>query len=345
VPDEREYRPSPSRAARVEGALIGGAVGDSVGLPWESLSSKWTRLLDVEPTLGAISDDTEHAAMTLLALQRTQGNLPGFREDLAQRLKIWLLSFPFGAGIGTVKALLRLWAGVPSERSGSMSAGNGPAMRAAVIGAWAPDVLTAARLARESAKITHSDPRASDGAAMIAVAAHIGPRDDLLEVLAVHIDTDEMHRTMELLVDPPDTVNALLAKLDSEGGTSGFIVPTVAVALYGFIKYKDDAVACVKEVVRAGGDTDTVAAIAAGMIGATYGEGVFPEEWIEDVRGWPWTTRMLRQVAAAAVDRAEPIQPRWFILFPRNVLWFIVFVHWALMRRLLLWARRFQTTG
>ena len=39
--------------------------------------------------------------------------------------------------------------------------------------------------------------------------------------------------------------------------------------------------------VRGGNDTDTVAAIAGGLIGAVYGSQVIPEEWRNKLHGWP----------------------------------------------------------
>jgi protein-tyrosine phosphatase len=39
--------------------------------------------------------------------------------------------------------------------------------------------------------------------------------------------------------------------------------------------------------VRGGGDTDTVAAIAGGLLGATYGASAVPAEWRRVLHGWP----------------------------------------------------------
>jgi hypothetical protein len=52
------------------------------------------------------------------------------------RLRGWLLSLPAGIGFATLRAILKLWLGFPLNRSGVYSAGNGPAMRVAVIGAF-----------------------------------------------------------------------------------------------------------------------------------------------------------------------------------------------------------------
>jgi ADP-ribosyl-[dinitrogen reductase] hydrolase len=39
--------------------------------------------------------------------------------------------------------------------------------------------------------------------------------------------------------------------------------------------------------VRAGDDTDTVAAIAGGLLGAVYGASAIPEQWRRLLHGWP----------------------------------------------------------
>jgi ADP-ribosylglycohydrolase len=39
--------------------------------------------------------------------------------------------------------------------------------------------------------------------------------------------------------------------------------------------------------VRAGDDTDTIAAIAGALLGARHGASAVPAEWREAVHGWP----------------------------------------------------------
>ena len=42
-----------------------------------------------------------------------------------------------------------------------------------------------------------------------------------------------------------------------------------------------------ENAVRGGRDTDTVAAIAGGLLGAAYGASAVPEEWCATIHGWP----------------------------------------------------------
>ena len=56
-----------------------------------------------------------------------------------------------------------------------------------------------------------------------------------------------------------------------------------------------------------GGDTDTVAAIAGGLLGAAYGTSVVPAEWRRLLHGWPGLgTRDLVALATRIVKADKP---------------------------------------
>ena len=48
--------------------------------------------------------------------------------------------------------------------------------------------------------------------------------------------------------------------------------------------------AALQAAVRIGDDTDTVAAIAGGLLGARYGASAAPDAWSSLVHGWPGMT-------------------------------------------------------
>lgn len=65
--------------------LLGGALGDSVGLPSEGIGAARISRLRPESLRqslvfgrGMVSDDTEHAVMTLLSLQECDGDVDRF---------------------------------------------------------------------------------------------------------------------------------------------------------------------------------------------------------------------------------------------------------------------------
>ncbi|WP_257059329.1 ADP-ribosylglycohydrolase family protein [Brevibacterium sp. 91QC2O2] len=58
--------------------------------------------------------------------------------------------------------------------------------------------------------------------------------------------------------------------------------------------------------VRSGGDTDTVAAIAGGLIGATYGVSAVPLDWKRAIHGWPgWRSEELIENAIEQAGLVE----------------------------------------
>ena len=63
--------------------------------------------------------------------------------------------------------------------------------------------------------------------------------------------------------------------------------------------------------VRGGGDTDTVAAIAGGLLGAVYGASAVPAQWRRVLHGWPGlSTRGLVALATRIVKADKPFSYR-----------------------------------
>ena len=97
-----------------------------------------------------------------------------FSANFAWRLRFWLLGLPAGIGFATLRSILKLWLGFPANKSGVFSAGNGPAMRAALIGVChGNDPARMRALVRAATRITHTDPKAEFGAFAVATAAHL----------------------------------------------------------------------------------------------------------------------------------------------------------------------------
>ena len=134
------------RADALAGVLIGTAVGDALGLPMEGLTAQRQPRLFSPPLrhrligrYGMISDDTEHSLMVAQALLECPADPTAFQRALARRLRWWLMGLPAGVGFATLRAILKLWVGIPPSHSGVMSAGNGPAMRTALLGVYFAD--------------------------------------------------------------------------------------------------------------------------------------------------------------------------------------------------------------
>lgn len=331
-------------AERFAGCLIGTMLGDSLLLPAEGLSrrriaQRFTGELRQRLAFGRgmASDDTEHAFLTAQALLAAGGDAERFARALASRLRWWLLSLPGGCGKATACGLLRSWAGVPPSRSGIHSAGNGPAMRSAIIGVrCSADHERLRAFVAGSTAITHRDGRALTAALAVAMTAAAIVRDeegdafcDLWRTASDDAAWLEIVATMERHHRSAASVDAFAEALGCGRGVSGYAYHSVPVALYAWLRHRGDPAACFLAILRCGGDTDTIGAIAGALLGTDGGAGCFPPAWRERVVDWPLS---IGRIEAAGRSLAEPGSSPvrwWWLLQPvRNLVFLaVILVH------------------
>lgn len=340
------------RADSLIGCILGTAVGDAIGLPAEGLSRRRQRRMlgeiDGHRLLfgrGMISDDTEHTCMTAQALIVSGGEPDAFVRSLAWRLRFWLLGLPAGTGKATLKSFVKLWLGFPARKSGVWSAGNGPAMRSALIGVcFGDDPQRLRKLVRLSTRITHTDPRAEQGALAVALAAHMASRqgekplasEEYEERLRELLGTDEaseflglIERTIES-VRAGESVEAFFDNMGLTYGASGFICHTIPAVIHVWLRHQGDFREGIREIVRLGGDTDTTAAILGAIVGARVGRAGIPDEWLDGLFEWPrsvaWMERLGHRLAAVMESGKTQPPLRLFVpaLVARNLLFFLV---------------------
>ena len=329
---------------RVVGTLLGTAVGDALGLPFEGLSrTRAERLFGSAPLShrfvvgrGMLSDDTEHAAMTAQALLASGDDDRAFARSLAWRLRGWLVAMPPAIGWATLRAIVRLWIGVPPWRSGVRSAGNGPLMRAPILGAaLAAQPERLARFVRASTCITHVDPRAEQAAVVVAFAAAHAARNDvtstrdaLLASLRTLIADERFARQFDCMAAclyREETPVTFAGTMGFQDGVSGFAPDSACAALFCWLRYPASFRDAVAAVIGLGGDTDTTGAIVGGLAGAALGSNAIPEEWLAGLAEWPrtgtWLERLGTALAAAVEDdrRGKSIPLFWPALPLRNV--------------------------
>lgn len=347
------------RRDRFRGMLLGTAAGDALGLPMEGLSRRRAARLFPGPLRhrlifgrGMVSDDTDHAVMTTQSLLAAPDDPDAFARTLAWRLRFWVLSLPAGVGWATLRAVLRLWIGFPPARSGVFSAGNGPAMRIAPMGAFFAE--TPERMApflAATVRVTHSDPRAETGAAAVARATAWGIRNgperppDPAEFRGIlgpsPVEDTEWPRIVDQLrtaLRQNRSVSEFAAEIGQERGVSGYAYHTVPVAMFAWRRHYADFRSTVAECIACGGDADTVAAVAGAMGGAATGERGIPEEWIAGLLEWPRSVGVLRELAdrLEAVGRSDdsagaprgPVPENWPGMAARNLVFLaIVLAH------------------
>lgn len=320
------------------GSLLGTAVGDALGLPYEGLSRRrvaamggirhrffWGR--------GMFSDDTEHTLMLAAALHQHSNDIRRFQDHFAWKLRWWLLGLPAGVGLSTARAILRLWLGFLPSKAGVRSAGNGAAMRSAIVGVLCRDEATKRReLALAACRVTHTDPRAEESALLVTEAAALATNgiltDQVITLLELFVTSDEMQSRFSKLkigLEKGQSVLDYAAEIGCERGVTGFASNTVAVALFAWLRHRGQFEATIRSVIQCGGDTDTVAAITGGICGAEVGENGITQPWITAICDWPRSVKHIRQVAAALANPADAM-PRvfWPGILLRNVFFLAV---------------------
>ena len=111
--------------AAIIGCVLGTAVGDALGLPYEKVSRRRLKRLLGPPDRyrfffrrGMVSDDTEHTCMVAQALIASGDDVDGFLRSFAWRTRLWLLLLPAGLGRATFRAGVKLWLGVSPKSGG-----------------------------------------------------------------------------------------------------------------------------------------------------------------------------------------------------------------------------------
>jgi ADP-ribosyl-[dinitrogen reductase] hydrolase len=297
------------------GSLLGTAVGDAMGLSYEGMSRRRVAAFGAVRQRfllgrGMFSDDTEHTVMLAQALLSSGDRADRLQQNLGLRLRWWLLALPAGVGLSTAKAILRLWLGFPSSRSGVRSAGNGAAMRSAILGVmYRNEPAKRRELAVAACRVTHTDERAIESACLVAdsaaMAAQGNTTDVVLERLEAMLVSTEMKARFSSLTTSlakGSSVHEYANEIGCDRGVSGFAPNTVAVAIYAWLRHREDFEGAVRSVIECGGDTDTVAAITGGICGAEVGESGIPRQWLESLCDWPISVHHLRQLARAIND-------------------------------------------
>ncbi len=334
------------------GCILGTAVGDALGLPYEGVSAKRApRLLGLPDRYrffcgrGMISDDTEHTCMVAQSLIEANGDVDLFARRFANRLLWWILALPAGVGKATARAGIKLWLGAKPASAGVFSAGNGPVMRAAIFGASIDDASLMLELVRASSRLTHSDPKAEYGAIAVALAARHSRNHELVDanlwlsdvVAAVGEEglqlTDLLRRTVDS-VSAGEPTKSFADSLGLTKGVTGYTYHTVPVAIHAWLSHSKDFRQAVVTTIECGGDADTTAAIVGGIVGAGVGEAGIPGEWIDAIWEYPRSVSWMRSLGETLADAIEEKRPAkaptvnpFAILIRNSLFLFIVLFH------------------
>jgi ADP-ribosylglycohydrolase len=220
-------------------------------------------------------------------------------DAVAERFEDWYAGRPADIGIQTARVLrdaelltggpaarLRSAAHALHERSGR-TAGNGALMRTAPVAlALHGNAGAIASTARAVAELTHPDPLAGDSCVLWCLAIDEALRGGQVDP-AAHVGALPAQRR--------DQWAAWIAEADgappSTFADNGFTVTALQAAWAGIRQSKDRGVTSylrmIHAAISAGGDTDTVAAIAGALAGAGWGLAALRDDRIDRVHGWP----------------------------------------------------------
>ncbi len=277
---------SPTLAERATGALLAHAAGNALGVPTEFLDTP-DAILAAFP--GGVRDiirrdtpqspfDDDVAMALLLAEELLAGDVD--LERLAGRWIQWLDTDGRGAGNWTRTALnhIRTHGSPPSGTGGR--APNGAVMRAlpvALATRGSPRNLVAGSW--HTAALTHPDDRCTWSAVAVNVAAAellAGRRDflaDVIEVLRVN------EAPPELLAAVRRVPLERREELPILGERAWDAISCAEIALWA-AWHEPDLEQALIWLANAGGDTDTNAAVAGGLLGARDGEAAVPGRWV-----------------------------------------------------------------
>lgn len=256
-----------SQANRIppqEGRILGALAGDIVGSVYEFDNIKSVDF----PLFQKGSSFTDDSVMTLAvaqALMDTFNMSDPISSALVEQMKELGNRYP-DAGYG---GRFSYWLGSRNAQPYD-SWGNGSAMRVSAAG-WVSESLDVVEfVAAETAKVTHNHPEGIRGA--VATAGCI-----LLARQGASNEDIRRYAEERIGYDLSFTLDEIRPSYEFDVSCRG----SVPQAIVAFLE-SDDFEDCIRKAVSIGGDSDTIAAIAASIAQGRYG---VPAEIVDEVRG------------------------------------------------------------
>lgn len=284
---------------RAAGVLLGCAAGDALGAGYEFRSAAEISTVGMvgggafDWAPGEWTDDTSMALCVAFAA-RDHGDLTtaAALDAVAARFIEWFDSSPPDIGNQTRIVLRSRPASAAEMRQYAFSlpgrtGGNGSLMRTAPVAlAHLNDADACIEAARLVSDLTHSDPQTAQACQLwsfaIRHAVLYGNFDGVGLFLDAHPEIADFWRPL---------LAQAAAGQPVDYPQNGWVVHALAVA-WSAIQNADDSSpahlpAALELCVRAGGDTDTTAAIAGSLLGARWGASAVPSEWRNLIHGYP----------------------------------------------------------
>lgn len=293
-------------------ALLGAAVGDAFGVPYEflpradveklplynmegcntgfSVQSRWGSRIPA----GAWSDDTSMAVAVMDSIIRHQGKA-NYEDHMRSFINWWFgrqytaLDFPFGLGGVISHSLRRFQEGTPALQCGGaqyMDNGNGALMRifpSSLLCIFAGyDLAATAEEIGNSSAITHGHGISKMSCLIFTeiLRALIDGKTILEALKAIRLIDYSAFYPHDVLIAMNNVLAPNFEQLGPEQiGETGYVVDTLLTALYSLV-HSSSYEEAIYTAVRLGYDTDTSAAVTGALAGAYYGEESIPQRWL-----------------------------------------------------------------
>lgn len=241
--------------------LLSTAIGDISGKPYESRRTRTKDYDSVDLLLpeNTYSDDTVCTFACADALLN--------HKDMAKTIKERCQADRH-RGYG---GRFRQWLDADGIQLSYHSFGNGSAMRVSAAGFMAKSEEECVQLAKETAMPTHDHPEGIKGAVATALAIHYCMNGHDKEYVRKHV----LHKYY------PDWSDKSYSEIKPDYHFDSSCQGSVPAALISFLESKD-FVDCLKLAISLGGDSDTLAAIAAPIAYAHY--RVIPKALLDNAR-------------------------------------------------------------
>lgn len=277
--------------------LTGLAIGDALGAWCETLShdakefQTWDgRYREAPYQQCAAGESTDDAGMAQ-ALAESLLEVDGYDREVAMRHYLkWFQGNPKGMG-GTIRQAMGAFAkGGPYDGCGVHGAkGTGTVMRCAPIGVFFPKLTLdeVGSIARHDADLTHVSEDARDSSAFVAMMI-AGILDHGQRLAAFHRARKRIsdgHLKEQLFALGRHLPKADAFRILGPDFKPGGAVETTVIAT-GALLLTDTFEDALQAAIRAGGDTDTQAAIAGGMAGCFYGFERIPQWMTQGLVGY-----------------------------------------------------------
>ncbi|MEB3071520.1 ADP-ribosylglycohydrolase family protein [[Mycobacterium] vasticus] len=277
--------------------MIGGGLGAFTPGEWTDDTSMAIAIAEVAAT-GA--DLASEAAQDVVVARWFQWSKDA--KDIGVQTRA-VLSAAARRGIGARSARAESEA---LHRSSGRTAGNGSLMRTAPVAlAYLDDETGLVATARVISELTHFDPDAGDACVLWCAAIRHAVLTGELDarVGLGHLDA-ERRQVWEQRLDEAEQ-----SEPRDFTHNNGWVVAALQGAWSAITTTAgpDHLRLALEAGVRGGGDTDTVAAIAGGLLGAVYGASAVPAQWRTLLSGWPGLAAAdLIELADNIIDHGAP---------------------------------------